>query len=306
MKSLEKNFNLIVILGPTASGKTGLASKLAYRFNGEIISADSRQVYKGMNIGTGKDFEDYIVDNFSIPYHLIDIVTPYEEYNLFSFVSDFKKSFDDITKRNKLSFLAGGTGLYLNAILKKYELKEAEFDENEFQNLQAKSFDDLLNIYNELNVSPHNITDKTDQERLIRAIIVLKSNNKTAVDLANVNPFVLGVKLNREETKKRITARLKKRLKEGMVEEVNALIKNGVSFEKLDFFGLEYRYIALYLNGKLNYNDMFQKLNSAIHTFAKKQLTWFRKMERDGIVINWIEGADYEAAEKLISQNFIR
>ena len=306
MKSLEKNFNLIVILGPTASGKTGLAAKLAYRFDGEIISADSRQVYKGMDIGTGKDFEDYIVDNFPIPYHLIDIVTPYEEYNLFSFVSDFKKSFDDITKRNKLPFLAGGTGLYLNAILKKYELKEAVFDENEFQNLQAKSFDDLLNIYNELNASPHNITDITDKERLIRAIIVLKSNDKVAVDLSNVNSFVLGVKLNRAETKKRITARLKKRLKEGMVEEVNALIQNGVSFEKLDFFGLEYRYIALYLNGKLNYNDMFQKLNSAIHTFAKKQLTWFRKMERDGIVINWIRGADYEAAEKLISQNVIR
>lgn len=306
MNIADKNFNLIVILGPTAAGKTGLAAKLAYSFDGEIISADSRQVYKGMDIGTGKDFDDYIINNYPIPYHLIDIITPYEEYNLFSFLHDFKKSFDDIIKRNKLPILTGGTGLYLNAVLKKYELKEAAFNQTEFQRLQSKTYNDLLEMYNELNTTPHNKTDITNKERLIRAVIILKSKAEIAFDLSDVNAFVIGVNLNREEIKKRITSRLKKRLKEGMVEEARGLINSGVSIEKLDFFGLEYRYLALYLNGKLNYNDMYQKLNSAIHTFAKKQMTWFRKMEREGVVINWVDGADFETAEKLITQNVIR
>ncbi|MBZ0198947.1 MAG: tRNA (adenosine(37)-N6)-dimethylallyltransferase MiaA [Ignavibacteriaceae bacterium] len=305
MNTLEKNYNLIIILGPTATGKTGLAAKLASKFNGEIISADSRQVYRGMDIGTGKDLADYTIDNVSVPYHLINIIDPDFEYNLFSFLSDFKNCFDDIISRQKIPFLTGGTGLYLNSIIQKYKLKTALDDEVEAEYLTAKKHEELLLIYNKLNPSPHNTTDTSDKQRLIQAILILKSKEEKSIDLTGINPFIIGVNLERDEIKKRITARLKKRLNEGMIEEVQQLVNRGISFDKLDFFGLEYRYLGLYLRGELNYNDMYQKLNSAIHKFAKKQMTWFRKMERNGVEINWINGPDYEAAERLMKSNFL-
>ncbi len=304
MSAIEKNYNLIIILGPTATGKTALASKLAHIFNGEIISADSRQVYRGMDVGTGKDLAEYKIGNYSVPYHLIDIIDPSFEYNLFSFANDFKYCFDEIRRKGKIPFLAGGTGLYLNSVIQKYKFTKALSDQFEINYLQSKQEEELLSIYHKLNPNPHNTTDTSDKNRLIQAILILKSKDDTAVDLSGINPFILGVNLEREEIKKRITARLKKRLREGMLEEVQQLVTQGISFDKLDFFGLEYRYIGRYLRGELNYNDMYQKLNSAIHTFAKKQMTWFRKMERDGVVINWLNGPDYNAAEKLIKSNF--
>lgn len=297
-------FNLITILGPTATGKTKLAVQLADCFNGEIISADSRQVYRGMNIGTGKDLSEYFINDRQIPYHLIDIINPTEEFNLYSFQNLFYKSFDEIKSKNKLPFLVGGTGMYLSSVLQKYTLGKADF-EKEKQILSSYSDDELRDILKDLNPSLHNTTDLNDRERIIKAIAVSKTEQeKTKVQ--NIKSLVIGVNLSRDEIKKRITLRLKKRLdEEGMIEEVKSLMDSGISYDKMIFFGLEYKFIAQYLIGELNKNDMFQKLNSAIHSFAKRQLTWYRKMEREGVVINWIEGADFNKAKQLIEQNVL-
>jgi tRNA dimethylallyltransferase len=325
-------FNLITILGPTATGKTKLAVQLADCFNGEIISADSRQVYSGMNIGTGKDLSEYFIDGRQIPYHLIDIIDPTEEFNLFSFQQSFYKSFDGILTRNKLPFLVGGTGMYLSSILQNYNLTKADF-ENQKQNLSSYSDDELREMLKELNPALHNTTDLNDRERIIKAIAVIntqhkissghfepdssgeKSVNTIAKDFSVtsfpqndnkkvINPLIIGVNLSRDEIKKRITARLKKRLdEEGMIDEVKSLMDSGINYDKMIFFGLEYKFTAQYLNGELNKNDMFQKLNSAIHSFAKRQMTWFRKMEKEGVVINWIDGPDFNKAKALIETN---
>jgi tRNA dimethylallyltransferase len=295
-------FNLITILGPTATGKTKLAVQLADCFNGEIISADSRQVYRGMNIGTGKDLSEYFIDGRQIPYHLIDIIDPTEEFNLFSFQQNFYKSFDEIKSKNKLPFLVGGTGLYLSSVLQKYTLGKADF-EKEKQILASCSDDELRNILKDLNPTLHNTTDLNDRERIIKAIAVCKTEQEKT-EAQNLKSLVIGVNLSRDEIKKRITARLKKRLdKEGMIDEVKTLMDSGVSYDKMIFFGLEYKFIAQYLNGELNKNDMFQKLNSAIHSFAKRQMTWFRKMERECVIINWIDGPDFNKAKELIECN---
>ena len=292
-------FNLITILGPTATGKTKLAVQLADCFNGDIISADSRQVYRGMNIGTGKDLSEYYIDGRQIPYHLIDIIQPTEEFNLFSFQQGFYKSFDEIKSKNKLPFLVGGTGLYLSSVLQKYTLGKADF-EKEKQILSSYSDDELRDILKDLNPSLHNTTDLNDRERIIKAIAVSKTEQeKTKAN--NIDSLVIGVNLSRDEIKKRITARLKKRLdEEGMIDEVKTLMDSGVSYDKMIFFGLEYKFIAQYLIGELNKNDMFQKLNSSIHSFAKRQMTWFRKMEKEGVVINWIDGPNFNKTKALI------
>lgn len=296
------NYDLITILGCTATGKTKLALQLADFFNGEIISADSRQVYRGMNIGTGKDLSEYSLNSRQIPYHLIDISDPTEEFNLYSFQESFYKSFDEIKSRNKLPFLVGGTGMYLSSILQNYNLNKADFESYK-QNLSTFSNDELKEILKELNSALHNTTDLNDRERIIKAIAVSKSQqNKSEVQ--NINSLVIGINLYRDEIKKQITARLKKRLdEEGMIEEVKSLMESGISYDKMIFFGLEYKFIAQYLKGELNKNDMFQKLNSAIHSFAKRQMTWFRKMEREGVVINWIDGPDFYKAKELIECN---
>ncbi len=296
-------FQLITILGATATGKTKLAVQLADHFNGEIISADSRQVYRGMNIGTGKDLSDYIINDKQIPHHLIDVIDPTEEFDLYKFQQLFYKTFDDISKRNKLPFLVGGTGMYLSSILQNYILSKTDFEKAK-QEYSSLSDEELRSILKNLTPALHNTTDLTDRDRIIKAIAVSKSQQYKS-EKQNINSLVIGVNLSRDEIKKRITARLRKRLdEEGMIEEVKFLMDSGISYDKMIFFGLEYKFIAQYLKGNLNKNDMFQKLNSAIHAFAKRQMTWFRKMEKEGVLINWIEGSDLSKAKILIEQNF--
>ncbi|MGK9368329.1 tRNA (adenosine(37)-N6)-dimethylallyltransferase MiaA [Melioribacter sp. Ez-97] len=293
-------YNLITILGPTAAGKTRLAALLAHRFNGEIISADSRQVYRGLNIGTGKDLDDYIVNGKQINYHLIDVVEPTEEFNLYSFNQMFYRAYDEILRNNKIPFLVGGTPLFIHSILKGYKLGKADF--SKYDELNQLTDDELKKILLQISPKLHNTTDLSDRDRMIKAIIVKSAEEEPAK--VKINSLVIGIKYDRNEIKKRITERLKKRLKEGMIEEAEELIKSGLTYEKLEFFGLEYKYLSLYLKGELNYNDMFQKLNSAIHNFAKRQMTWYRKMEREGIEIFWLEGADLEKANRIIKDYY--
>jgi len=292
---------LIVILGPTATGKTKLAARLAFEFDGEIISADSRQVYKGMNIGTGKDLDDYVVNGKKVPYHLIDILEPEEEYNLYSFKENFLQAYDDILARGKSPFLAGGTGMYLSAIINNYQLKQINFEADEYAKLNSLNFDELKNILLTVKSTLHNKTDLVDKERVIKAILVAKAmENKLN---RNISSLIIGINLERSEVKKRITERLKKRLDEGMIDEIKMLVENGISFEKLNYFGLEYKFAGMYLKGELSYMAMFQKLNSAIHNFAKRQITWFRKIEKEGTQIHWIHGNDFEEAKEIIIKN---
>ena len=283
------HFDLITILGPTASGKTSVASQLAKDFNGEVISADSRQVYKGMDIGTGKDLIEFQKNN--IKYHLIDIATPFEEYNLFKFTKDFQAAFNNIMGFQKLPILVGGSGLYLSAVLQSYKLPESYKQENE--ELSALKFSELKELLINLKPKLHNVTDITDKNRMIRAILIERSRSKDHQAVRQLNSLTIGIKSDREKLKHLITARLTKRLNEGMIEEVKELISKGVTQEKLNYFGLEYKFISQFIDGKLNYNDMFQKLNSAIHSFAKRQMTWFRKMEREGVMINWFQSNSY-------------
>lgn len=287
---------IIVILGPTASGKTKLAAKLASEFNGEIISADSRQVYKGMDIGTGKDFEDYLVNGYKIPYHLIDIIEPTEEFNLYQFKKYFIQFFDEIIQRKKQAFLVGGSGLYLSSVIQNYELKEAEINENDILKLSELNIDELKKNLFDLRANNHNTTDLIDKDRTIKAILAAKAEknilNKKFISI------VIGINLEKDEIKTRISQRLEKRLKSGMIEEVKGLMESGVSLQKLLFFGLEYKFIGLYLRNELSYDEMFIKLNQAINKFAKRQATWFRKMEKEGITINWVK--NYEQARSII------
>ena len=280
------SYNLIIILGPTATGKTKLGAKLAYAFNGEIISADSRQVYKTMDIGTGKDLGEYTIENINIPYHLIDIIEPFSEFDLFKFNTLFYESYNDINQSKKLPFLVGGTSLYLYSIIKGYNLAPVDFESEEYIKLSCLSIEELKEIILNFDTKLHNTTDLIDKERMIKSIII--HNTKTSGQHNTnplLNPLIIGVQLPLEVIKQRITERLQLRLNNGMIDEVNQLIKNGVTLEKLLFFGLEYKYIGLYLFNQLNYNDMYQKLNSAIYQFARKQIKWFRKMEREGVKI---------------------
>ena len=291
--------DLLTVLGPTATGKTNLAIKLAKDFNGEIISADSRQVYQGMDVGTGKDLNE--IKESKIKYHLIDICEPTEEYNLFRFTNDFKNSFTEIKNKNKLPVLVGGTGLYLSSVLQSYNLPKAENNIDKLKKLRSLSLNELKDFLISLKPGFHNKTDLTDKERIITAISVeigRTKNTSTPVELHSLN---IGIKLDREEIKRKITERLKKRLSEGMIEEVESLLQKGITSEKLEFFGLEYKFISQYINGKLTYNDMFQKLNSAIHAFAKRQMTWFRKMEREGVEINWFSSDNYSLIKKFVA-----
>lgn len=298
-------FNLITILGPTATGKTKLAARLANELNGEIISSDSRQVYKYMNIGTGKDLKDYIVEGQTISYHLIDIAEPTEEYNLYRFTIDFYNAYNKIKEKKKTPFLVGGTGLYVSSIIQNYKLKQADFNSLRRKELEELSEPQLRELLLYLKPNPHNITDQTEKDRIIKAILIEESN-KDALN-KNIQPpnsLNIGIKLQRDEIRKRITKRLEERLNEGMMEEVKDLLKRGVTFEKLAYFGLEYKYLGLHLEGKLNYDEMFQKLNTAIHRFAKRQMTWFRKMEREGVKINWIDGNDFNLVLSFIKENY--
>lgn len=290
-------FELVTILGPTAVGKTSIAAKLASKINGEIISADSRQVYIGMDFGTGKDLFEFQKNN--IKHHLIDIVDPTEEYNVFQFTKDFKSSMQLIKKNGRFPIMVGGSGLYLSAVLQSYQLPAVS--DFESKNLEKMSLPELKAKLLQLKLKLHNVTDFSSNERLIKAILIEQARMQSDNKVININSLNIGINLNRDEIKNKITERLKLRLANGMIDEVKALIQKGVSYEKLQNFGLEYKFISLHLIGKLNYNDMFQKLNSSIHTFAKKQMTWFRKMEKEGVEINWFRPDQYDEIENFVS-----
>ena len=289
-------FDLVCILGPTASGKTSIATKLAASINGEIISADSRQVYRDMNIGTGKDLIEFKKNN--VNYHLIDISEPDDEYNVFRFLKDFTAAYDAIRNNNKIPILVGGTGLYLSAVIQSYSFPE--LTDFESDNLEKLTLSELRELLRMLNPRLHNVTDLNSRERLVKAIIIGHSGENANERKISLNSLNIGIKLNREEIKSRITERLKSRLSGGMIEEVESLLQKGITPDKLNYFGLEYRFISQYVSGKLSYNDMYQKLNSAIHTFAKKQMTWFRKMEREGVEINWFHPEHYDEIKKFV------
>ncbi len=297
-------FNLITVLGPTAVGKTRFAVQLAEKFSGEIISADSRQVYKQMDLGTGKDYDDYLISGNKIPYHLIDIIEPKDEYNLFQFKNDFSNAFNKISGRGKLPFLVGGTGLYIHSILKNYKLNKSHFDKLVISKYENYTIEELKVKLLKIKTNLHNTTDILIKERLINALIIAENEIVESIDTSKIFSLTIGIKADRNIVKKRITARLKERFKNGMIEEVETLIKNGITPERLKLFGLEYKFITMYLSGELNYNDMFQKLNSAIHKFAKRQMTWFRKMEREGIKIFWFENSEINSAATLIKAKF--
>ena len=282
--------HLIVILGTTASGKTRLAVELAQQLHGEIISADSRQVYKGLDIGSGKDLAEYQ----DVPYHLIDIVEPGIEYNIFQFQQDFIKAFNSIKDNQKLPIMAGGSALYVDSILKGYRLIEVPENPALRQELSAYEHEDLVARLLKVKPEQHNTTDLIDKDRVIRAIEIAEGEidlKDKQDEFPDISPTIFAIDWPREVVKKRITERLKQRFSEGMIEEVQQLHQQGVSWQTLHFYGLEYRFIAEYLQGNQSYNDMNQKLNSAIHQFAKKQLTWLRRLERNGFTIHWLAGS---------------
>jgi tRNA dimethylallyltransferase len=300
--------NLVVILGPTASGKTELAAKLAGDLQGEIISADSRQVYRGMDIGTGKDLNQYIINAKKIHYHLIDIIDPQDEFNLFEFQRRFYKIFSQIHNDGNLPILVGGTGLYLQAVLSGYKMPQAPPEPELRKDLDQKSTKELKEIFFAFKPQLHNKTDLEDKQRLIRAIEIERVRNLITSkqdENPEIDAAIFGISWERSVLRKRITSRLEERLKHGMIEEVQRLYASGLSWRRLDSFGLEYRYISLYLQNLISFDEMKSKLNIAIHQFAKRQETWFRGMERKGIEIKWIQADEYnllkESVLKLVS-----
>ena len=289
---------MITILGPTASGKTDLAAHLAARLNAEIISADSRQVYRGMDIGTGKDLADYVVNGHVIPYHLIDICEPGTKYNLFRYQQDFLDCYEDIRSRGALPILCGGTGLYIEAVLKGYSLSPVPQNPALRTELEGKNLEELTNILVGLKRRNHSVmhnkTDVDSCQRAIRAIEIETYNLTKPTEERQCPPIeslIIGVDIDREARRKKITNRLKARLEEGMVGEIEGLLKQGIPAEDLIYYGLEYKFVTEYLIGKLSYNEMFRQLEIAIHQFAKRQMTWFRGMERRGFTIHWVNAA---------------
>jgi tRNA dimethylallyltransferase len=290
---LKEKCDLIVILGCTATGKTNVAVNLASQIKGEVISADSRQVYKGMDVGTGKDLSEFIIGGNEVPHHLIDIVEAGSEYNVYQYQKDFLVAYDSIQNRGSQAILCGGTGMYLEAVLKGYRLLDVPKDDALRKRLLDKSDKELvaeLLNYKDL----HNTTDSIERERIIRAIevsIYKKANTDLINDYPKIDTQIFGINFDRATIKERITKRLKHRLKnEGMIEEVEGLIADGVAPDRLKFYGLEYKLITQFLLGEIDRATMFEKLNIAIHQFSKRQATWFRKMERNGFEINWIDG----------------
>ena len=289
---------MITILGPTASGKTSIAAALASRIGGEIISADSRQVYRRMDIGTGKDLADYEVGGKHIPYHLIDIAEPGYKYNLFEYQRDFHTAYDDITSRGRTPVLCGGTGLYIEAVLNGYALSPVPQNQELRDSLSAKSLDELTAMLKALKEQTgsnmHNRSDVDTVQRAIRAIEIETYNLQHPTperEMPGISSLVIGVDVDRETRRRRISDRLEARLHEGMIDEVKGLLAEGVSAESLMYYGLEYKFVTEYVTGKTTYNDMLSRLEIAIHKFAKRQMTWFRGMERRGIHINWIDAS---------------
>lgn len=286
------SYNMIVVTGATASGKTALAAEVAYRFEGEVISADSRQVYRGMDIGTGKDYSDYIVNGSHVPFHLIDIADAGSRYNLFEYQQDFLRVYRDITSRGLLPVVCGGSGMYVESIIRGYNLVQVPVNPMLRDELSGKSHNQLKEIlsgYGPL----HNRSDLDTLKRTIRAIEIADymKHNMDGFEWPDIRPLVVAVRYSREERRSRISARLTNRLHEGMIAEVESLLKNGIPPEDLIYYGLEYKYVTLYLTGELTCQEMESRLETEIHRFAKRQMTWFRGMERRGVKIEWIEGA---------------
>ncbi len=290
---MTEKYELITILGPTASGKTSFAAALAARLDTEIISADSRQVYRSMDIGTGKDLADYDVKGKQIPYHLIDIREPGYKYNVFEYQHDFFRVYEDIRRRGKLPILCGGTGMYIEAVLKGYKLLDVPRDPELREKLGNKSLEELRDILASYKIL-HNKTDVDSAQRAIRAIEIEEYYKTQAPDANEYDPIrslVIGIHIDREQRRGKISRRLRTRLDEGMVEEVRAILATGIQPEDLIYYGLEYKYLTLYVTGKLSFEEMVSRLEIAIHQFAKRQMTWFRGMERRGCEIHWIDAA---------------
>ena len=293
-----QNQKMITILGPTASGKTSVAAALALRTGGEIISADSRQVYRRMDIGTGKDLADYTIGDVHIPYHLIDIAEPGTKYNLFQYQQDFHTAYNDIRSRGKLPILCGGTGLYIEAVLGGYSLSPVPQNQKLRESLEGKSLDQLTQMLVELKQkngsNMHNRTDVDTAQRAIRAIEIETYNLEHPTperQMPPVDSLVIGINIDRELRREKITRRLKARLEEGMCDEIRSLIDGGVNPDDLIYYGLEYKFVTEYVVGRTSYEEMFRQLEIAIHQFAKRQMTWFRGMERRGYTIHWIDAA---------------
>lgn len=284
-------YDLLAVIGPTASGKTAFAVRLALALGGEVISADSRQVYRGMDIGTGKDLEEYVVEGQQVPCHLVDIVEAGYKYNVFEYQADFLRVWEDCRRRGVVPVLCGGSGLYVEAVLKGYKLLAVPVNEELRASLEGMPLPELaarLATYKKL----HNTTEIDTPKRAIRAIEIeeyYRTHPYEEKDFPQLRPLIVGVEVSREVRRERITRRLHERLEQGMVEEVRQLLDSGVAPEDLIYYGLEYRYLTLYLTGKLSYDAMVEQLNVAIHQFAKRQMTWFRKMEREGFEIRWLD-----------------
>ena len=283
--------DLIAIIGPTASGKTPFAAALAHRLHSEVISADSRQVYRGMDLGTGKDLADYVVQGESVPYHLIDIADPGYKYNVFEFQRDFLSAYQSMRQRGLLPILCGGTGMYVESVLRGYRLLPVPENPTLRQQLASHSLEELTQILSRYKTL-HNTTDVDTAKRAIRAIEIEEYYAHTPIEersFPQLNSLVIGLDIDRELRRAKITRRLKQRLDEGMLDEIRQLLSRGLTPDDLLYYGLEYKYLTLHVIGQLSYDEMFQQLETAIHQFAKRQMTWFRGMERRGIHIHWID-----------------
>jgi len=286
-------YNLLTILGPTATGKTGLAAHVAAKLNGEVISADSRQVYRGMDLGTGKDYGDYFVNGVEVPSHLVDIEDAGVHYNVYRFQTDFIQVFNEIQSRNKFPVLCGGSGLYLEAVLKNYRLIEVPPNKALRKELEGKSLEELTEILQNMKPKLHNDTDVETDRRAVRAIEIEKyyeEHPQEESEMPDVRSLNIGIDFDRDMRRDRISKRLKQRLEEGMLDEVQKLLDSGLTPEQLIYYGLEYKFLTLHLIGELSYEEMFRQLEIAIHQFAKRQMTWFRGMEKRGTKIYWING----------------
>lgn len=293
---MDSNYDIITVVGPTASGKTSFATRLAYHLGAEIISADSRQVYRRMDLGTGKDLVDYCVNGELVPYHLIDIVEPGTKYNVFEYQHDFLKAYNDIKQRGKNVVVCGGTGLYVESVLKSYQLSPVPQNPELRKSLEGKTLDELTEIlrgYKKL----HNKTDVDSAQRAIRAIEIEEHYRHEPLDnraFPQIKSLTLGIDVDRDVRRARISNRLRQRLEEGMVKEVQNLLAEGIAPEDLIYYGLEYKYLTLYAIGQLSYDEMYSGLEIAIHQFAKRQMTWFRGMERRGTPIHWVKSPSAE------------
>jgi tRNA dimethylallyltransferase len=295
-------YNLVAVLGHTAAGKTRFAACLADKLEGEVISADSRQVYRHMDLGTGKDYEDYLVGGRQVPVHLVDIHEPGYEYNVYEYQMDFIRVFQEIRARGSIPVLCGGSGLYIEAVLKGYRLVRVPVNQELREELEQKGMDELaarLAGFKKL----HNKTDITDRKRLVRALeieVYYREHPELDEQMPGIHPLVLGIRFDRQSRRRRISQRLAERLDRGMIREVQDLLDKGITPEKMMYYGLEYRYLSAYLAGQTSYEEMLARLETAIHRFAKRQMTWFRKMERSGVKIHWLDG--YQPLEEKIEK----